>query len=235
MSEIMLALPSKGRLQEQAMALFAEAGLTIERPGGARAYSGSMAAMPEVIVRFLSASEIARELIRGTIDIGITGEDLVHESAETGPQQVAIVKRMGFGRADVVVAVPDAWIDVTGMDDLSDVAADFRARHGRWLRVATKYVNLTRRHFAKSGIAEYRIVESLGATEAAPASGAADLIVDITSTGATLTANGLRILSDGVMLESEAVTMVSRTAEWNGAKRATLNALLARIGAEPFA
>lgn len=234
MSAIMLALPSKGRLQEEAMDLFAGSGLTIERPGGARSYLGEMPAMPEVTVRFLSASEIARELIRGTIDLGITGEDLIHETAETGPMQVAIVQRLGFGRADVVVAVPDAWIDVTAMDDLSDVAADFRARHGRWLRVATKYVNLTRRHFAQAGIAEYRIVESLGATEAAPASGAADLIVDITSTGSTLQANGLRILTDGVMLESEAVMMVARNADWSGPRRSTLDRLLEKLGAKPF-
>ena len=234
MSSIMLALPSKGRIQEEAVAVFEKAGLTIERPGGARSYLGEMAAMPDVIVRFLSASEIARELIRGTIDIGITGEDLIHETAETGPQQVEIVKRLGFGRADAVVAVPDSWIDVTTMDDLSDVAADFRARHGRWLRIASKFVNLTRRHFAAHGIAEYRIVESLGATEAAPASGAADLIVDITSTGATLKANGLRILEDGVMLKSESLLLVARNAEWHEGRLAVLNRLTDAIGATRF-
>lgn len=234
MSSIMLALPSKGRIQEEAIAVFEKAGLAIERPGGARSYLGEMAAMPDVIVRFLSASEIARELIRGTIDIGITGEDLIHETAETGPQQVEIVKRLGFGRADAVVAVPDSWIDVTTMDDLSDVAADFRARHGRWLRIATKFVNLTRRHFAAHGIAEYRIVESLGATEAAPASGAADLIVDITSTGATLKANGLRILEDGVMLKSESLLLVARNAEWHEGRLAVLNRLADTIGATRF-
>lgn len=232
MNGIMLALPSKGRLQEQAVELFAAAGLPIERPGGARSYLGDMAAMPEVTVRFLSASEIARELIRGTIDLGITGEDLIHESAEQGPEQVDIVKRLGFGRADVVVAVPDAWIDVTDMDDLSDVAADFRARHERWLKVATKYVNITRRHFARHGIAEYRIVESLGATEAAPASGAADLIVDITTTGSTLKANGLRILGDGVMLKSEAVLMTARNTDWSDSRRVALrDGLLDKLGA----
>jgi ATP phosphoribosyltransferase len=234
MSSIMLALPSKGRIQQEAIAVFEKAGLTIERPGGARSYLGEMAAMPEVIVRFLSASEIARELIRGTIDIGITGEDLIHETAETGPQQVEIVKRLGFGRADAVVAVPDSWIDVTTMDDLSDVAADFRARHGRWLKIATKFVNLTRRHFAAHGIAEYRIVESLGATEAAPASGAADLIVDITSTGSTLRANGLRVLEDGVMLKSESLLLVARNAEWHEGKLAVLDRLADAIGASRF-
>lgn len=234
MSTIMLALPSKGRIQEDAIAVFEKAGLSITRPGGARSYLGEMAAMPEVTVRFLSASEIARELIRGTIDIGITGEDLIHETAEAGPQQVEIVKRLGFGRADAVVAVPDSWIDVTAMDDLSDVAADFRARHGRWLKVATKFVNLTRRHFARHGIAEYRIVESLGATEAAPASGAADLIVDITTTGSTLKANGLRVLEDGVMLKSESLLLVSRNADWHEGKLAILGRLLGTLGASRF-
>lgn len=234
MSTIMLALPSKGRIQEESLAVFANAGLAIDRPGGARSYLGEMAAMPDVSVRFLSASEIARELIRGTIDIGITGEDLIHETAAAGPDQIAIVKRLGFGRADAVVAVPDSWIDVTTMDDLSDVAADFRARHGRWLKVATKFVNLTRRHFAAHGIAEYRIVESLGATEAAPASGAADLIVDITSTGSTLIANGLRIIEDGTMLKSESLLMVARNAEWHEGKLETLGRLLSALGAETF-
>ena len=231
MTSIMLALPSKGRIQEEAIAVFEKSGLTIERPGGARSYLGEMAAMPDVIVRFLSASEIARELIRGTIDIGITGEDLIHETAETGPQHVEIVKRLGFGRADAVVAVPDSWIDVTTMDDLSDVAADFRARHGRWLKIATKFVNLTRRHFSAHGIAEYRIVESLGATEAAPASGAADLIVDITTTGSTLKANGLRVLEDGIMLKSESLLLVARNAHWHEGKQAVLNRLAEAVGA----
>ncbi|RDE07990.1 ATP phosphoribosyltransferase [Pelagibacterium lacus] len=234
MSTILLALPSKGRIQEEAIAVFDRVGLTISRPGGARSYLGAMAGMPDVTVRFLSASEIARELIRGSIDLGITGEDLIHETAEAGPAQVAVARRLGFGRADAVVAVPDSWIDVTTMEDLSDVAADFRARHGRWLRVATKFVNLTRRHFARHGIAEYRIVESLGATEAAPASGAADLVVDITSTGSTLKANGLRVLENGVMLQSEALLLVARNAPWTPEKRSTLNRLLAPLGAEPF-
>lgn len=234
MSTIMLAVPSKGRIQEESIAIFERAGLAIDRPGGARSYLGEIDGWPEIIVRFLSASEIARELIRGTIDIGITGEDLIHETAEIGPEQVSVARRLGFGRADAVVAVPDAWIDVTAMDDLSDVAADFRARHGRWLKVATKFVNLTRRHFARHGIAEYRIVESLGATEAAPASGAADLIVDITSTGSTLKANGLRILDDGVMLKSEALLLVSRNADWSQDRLAILNRLLSALNAEAF-
>ncbi len=125
--------------------------------------------------------------------------------------------------------MPDAWIDVTHMHDLADVASDFRSRHGRWLRIATKYITMTRQHFALAGIAEYRIVESLGATEAAPASGVADIIVDITTTGSTLTANGLRVLEDGTLLKSEACLLVSRTAAWTPERRALLDAVLARL------
>ena len=137
---------------------------------------------------------------------------------------------LGFGRCDVVVAVPEAWIDVATMEDLDDVAAEFRPRHGRRLTVATKYVNLTRRFFAGHGIADYRIVESLGATEGAPATGAADLIVDITTTGATLRDNGLKVLDDGVILKSEAHLVTSLVATWDAGQRATLEAVLDRIG-----
>lgn len=230
MSEITLAIPSKGRLEQATRDAFAEAGLTVTRPGGARAYQGALEGMSGVVVRFVSAGEIARELVRGGVAIGVTGADLIHETAVSGPQSVVFAKQLGFGAADVIIAVPDAWADVTHMRDLSDVAADFRVRHGRFLRIATKYVNLTRRFFADAGIREYRIVESLGATEAAPASGAADLIVDITSTGATLRANGLRILADGVILASQANLIVSRTAPWSTQDLDVVARLLSAFG-----
>ncbi|NGP17366.1 ATP phosphoribosyltransferase [Devosia aurantiaca] len=225
-----LAVPSKGRLEELTRAWFAERGLTITRPGGARSYLGAIEGLPDVTVRFYPASEIARELIRGNIDLGVTGRDLIHETSETGPASVDFARDLQFGHADVVVAVPDAWIDVTHMHDLADVASDFRSRHGRWLRIATKYITITRQHFARAGIAEYRIVESLGATEAAPASGVADIVVDITSTGSTLAANGLRVLEDGVMLKSEANLIVSRTADWSAPRKRALDDLLSRLG-----
>jgi ATP phosphoribosyltransferase len=234
MSGITLAVPSKGRLDELTREAFSGAGAAIVRPGGARAYLGMLEGFPDVTVRFFPASEIARELIRGSIDMGVTGTDLIHETSESGPRSVLLAKPLGFGMADVVVAVPDAWIDVTQMHDLADVASDFRARHGRWLRVATKYVNITRRHFAAHGIAEYRIVESLGATEAAPASGVADLIVDITTTGSTLAANGLRVLDDGIILKSEACLTVSKTARWTSKRKAAANAVLTKLGATKF-
>jgi ATP phosphoribosyltransferase len=229
MSGITLAVPSKGRLEELTRDWFASKGLTITRPSGARSYLGAIDGMPEITVRFFPASEIARELIRGNIDLGVTGLDLIHETSESGPASVSVASKLGFGNADVVVAVPEAWIDVTHMHDLADVASDFRSRHGRWMRIATKYITVTRQHFAKAGIAEYRTVESLGATEAAPASGVADIVVDITTTGSTLAANGLRVLEDGVMLQSEACLIVSRTAAFAPQRKAQLDAVLARL------
>ncbi len=233
MSGITLAVPSKGRLEELTRDWFAAKGMRITRPGGARSYLGAVDGWPDVTVRFFPASEIARELIRGTIDLGVTGLDLIHETSESGPASVTVAGELGFGNADVVVAVPEAWIDVTHMHDLADVASDFRARHGRWLRIATKYITITRQHFARAGIAEYRTVESLGATEAAPASGVADIVVDITTTGSTLAANGLRVLEDGVMLQSQACLIVSRTAKWAGTEaEGQLTGLLEHLGLE---
>ena len=220
---LILAVPSKGRLEEETRRVFGESRLPITRPGGARSYVGAIKNQPGVSVRFYTLNE-------GAIDIAVTGIDLIHEAAENGTDKVLQVKPLNFGQADVVVAVPDAWIDVTHMVDLADVASDFRYRHGRWLRVATKYVHLTRKFFAEWGIAEYRIVESAGATEAAPASGAADLIVDITSSGETLAANALRILEDGLVMKSEAHLIVSKAADWSPLKKAQLEALLSIMG-----
>lgn len=209
-----VALPSKGRMKDDAIAIFARAGLTVSAIGNDRSYRGRIEGIDGVEVAFLSASEIARELGAGAVDFGVTGEDLVREGLARADERVEITARLGFGNADVVVAVPDIWKDVDSMADLGDVAADFRTRHGRRLTIATKYWRLTQNFFStRHGIQLYRIVESLGATEGAPASGAADIIVDITSTGSTLTANHLRILSDGVILKSEACLVRARKAE----------------------
>lgn len=208
---ITLALPSKGRLKEQALDALAKAGLPVVQPADSRKYRARIETRDDVEVVFLSASEIAGELGQGGIDLGVTGEDLVRETIPDWQGKVEIAARLGFGHADVVVAVPEVWRDVETMADLDDVAADFRQRHGRRLRIATKYWRLTQNFFSqKHGIQVYRIVESLGATEGAPAAGSADVIVDITSTGATLAANHLRILDDGVILRSEACLVTSR-------------------------
>lgn len=229
---LVLAVPSKGRLQENANAFFARAGLKLAQGSGARDYRGKLVGVPGVEVRYLSASEIASQLASGAAHLGVTGEDLIRETLPDVRGQVELLTPLGFGNATVVVAVPQAWIDVRVMADLDEVAATMRTRHGRRLRVATKYVNLTRRFFAETGVADYRIVESLGATEGAPAAGSAEIIVDITTTGATLAANALKILDDGIILRSEANLVASLKAKWGEAQRAALRTVLGRISAE---
>lgn len=230
-SPFVLAVPSKGRLQENADAFFARAGLALAKPRGARDYRGTIAGLDQVEIAYLSASEIAAQLARGQIHLGITGEDLIRESIADADKRVMLIEQLGFGSANVVVAVPQAWIDVRTMADLDDVATSFRVKHNRRMRVATKYINLTRHFFALHGIVDYRIVESAGATEGAPASGAAELIVDITTTGATLAANGLKVLDDGTMLRSQANLVASRAADWNAEARETARIILDHIAA----
>lgn len=229
---LVLAVPSKGRLQENATAFFGRAGLKFVKASGERGYRGTIAGVEGAEVAFLSASEIVAQLASGAAHLGVTGEDLVREQLSDADAAVEMLTPLGFGQANVVVAVPQAWIDVRSMTDLEDVASTMRARHGRKLRVATKYVNLTRRFFAEHGLADYRIVESLGATEGAPAAGTAEIVVDITTTGATLAANALKVLDDGVMLASEANLVASTRAPWSARARAAVRTILSRIAAE---
>jgi ATP phosphoribosyltransferase len=219
---ITIGIPSKGRLMEATAEVFAKAGHAIDRTGSERGYRGKLTGLDTVSVAFLSASEIASNLRDGTLDAGVTGEDLLRETIPPTDESVNIAKRLAFGFAKVIVAVPECWLDVASMADLDDVAEQFYRAHGRRLRVATKYHNLTRRFFAEKGVTGYRIVESLGATEGAPAAGTAELIVDITTTGSTLAANHLRILDDGLILDSSAVLAIRSTAD-------ALHDLLAKI------
>lgn len=200
-----LGIPSKGRLMEATAELLAKAGFTIDRTGSERGYRGKLIGLANVEIAFLSASEIAGQLRDGRIQLGVTGEDLLREKIPPTDETVDVALRLGFGPARVIVAVPECWLDVAAMADLDDVAEQFYRNHGRRLRVATKYINLTRRWFAAHGVTGYRIVESAGATEGAPSAGTAELIVDITTTGSTLAANNLRILDDGLILDSCAV------------------------------
>jgi ATP phosphoribosyltransferase len=229
---LVIAVPSKGRLMENAHAFFARAGITLRQPGGGRDYRGLVPEIPGVEVAYLSAAEIAGQLAAGSVHLGVTGEDLVRELIPDSDERVLLLDGLGFGFANVAVAVPQAWIDVRTMRDLDDVVTAFHARHGRRMRVATKYVNLTRGFFARYGIVDYRVVESLGATEGAPAAGVAELIVDITTTGATLAANGLKVVDDGIMLRSQANLVAALGAEWDADARAAARALLDRIAAE---
>ena len=228
--KLVLAVPSKGRLQENANAFFARAGLNVVQGRGARDYRGVLEGAPHVEVAFLSASEIVRNLASGAAHLGVTGEDLVHKLQALG--KVELLTELGFGHANVIVAVPQAWIDVRTMADLEDVASAYRAKRGERMRVATKYVNMTRAFFAEKGVSDYRIVESLGATEGAPAAGQAELIVDITTTGATLAANALKILDNGVILRSQANLVASLAASWTPETLESARLILARIAAE---
>lgn len=227
---VVFAVPSKGRLMEQTVEVLAKAGLTLRKSAHARGYRGEIAELPGVEVAYVSASEIAGLLKSGGAHFGVTGEDLVRETIPDADARVVFLKKLGFGHADVVVAVPAFWLDVTTMAGLDAITPAFRQRHGRWLRIATKYLNLTRGYFDRHGLTGYRLVESLGATEGTPASGSADLIVDITSTGETLRANGLRILEDGVILRSEANLIASTSADWTPAARAVETELRRRLG-----
>jgi ATP phosphoribosyltransferase len=232
MSALVLAVPAKGRLQGNAEAFFARAGLDLVKPRGARNYRGAIAGIDGVEVAFISAAEIAEQLAAGAVHFGITGEDLVREMIPAADDKVVLLDGLGFGHANVAVAVPEAWIDVRSMADLDDVATSFRLIHDRRLRVATKYINLTRFYFARHGIVDYRIVESAGATEGAPAAGTAELIVDITTTGATLAANGLKVLEDGIMLRSQANLVAARAASWGKSELAIARLILDRIAAQ---
>ncbi len=233
--KLLIAVPSKGRLQENTMAFFTRAGLHLSQEGGSRDYRGVIADLPGVEILFLSASEIVAKLDSGDTHFGVTGEDLIREAVADADRKITLLSPLGFGHANVVVAVPKGWIDASTMEDLEEIAADFHSAHNRRMRVATKYVNLTRRFFAEHGVADYRIVESLGATEGAPSSGTAEFIVDITTTGSTLEANALKVLDDGVMLKSQANLAASRQADWSSQTLALARSVLGRLSAEQAA
>jgi ATP phosphoribosyltransferase len=238
--KLILAVPSKGRLMDETAQLFAKGGLTLARTGSERGYRGELQGLPGVEVAFVSASEIADLLRRGEVHLGVTGEDLVRDLIPDAEMEVTFLRPLGFGHADVVVAVPEFWIDVSTMSDLEEAALLYRRRHGTRMRVATKYRTLTRMFFsghryggeprAVDTVTMYRIVESLGATEGAPAAGLAELIVDITSTGSTLRANGLRVLDDGVILRSEANLVMSRRALWSPTSEGLREAIVESLG-----
>jgi ATP phosphoribosyltransferase len=227
MSEpLIIAVPSKGRLKEQVEAWLADCGVPLQSVGGARGYLASLKGVPGAQVRLLSAGDIAEALDAGEVHLGITGEDLLRERGDDLEARILLLRALGFGRADLVVAAPKSWLDVDSMSDLEEVAHDYLARTGRRMRVATKYLAQTRAFFARHGVVDYRITESSGATEGAPATGAAELVVDITTTGATLAANGLKVLPDGLILKSQAQLAASLQAHWSPEALAAAERLL---------
>ena len=226
-----IGVPSKGRLMEQCFDWFAARGLPMRRTGDAREYSGAIEGIEGADLVLLSAGEVPRELSAGRLHLGVTGTDLVREQLADWPAQVAELAPMGFGHADLVVAVPASWVDVETLDDLDAVAAAFRATHGFRLRIATKYHRLVRDYLRRNGVADYQLVDSQGATEGTIRNMTAEAIADITSTGATLKANHLKMLDAPPVLRSQATLFAARTAAWDGCHR-TLTAVLDRLGLE---
>ncbi|MCA3447018.1 MAG: ATP phosphoribosyltransferase [Rhodobacter sp.] len=228
-----IGVPSKGRLMDRTFAWFGARGLTMRQSGSEREYSGSMDGLDGAELVLLSASEIPRELSAGRIHLGVTGSDLVRDRLADWDMQVAELAALGFGQADLIIAVPAAWIDVDTLDDLDAVAAAFRAAHGHRLRIATKYHRLVRDFLAGQGVADYQLVDSLGATEGSVRNLTAEAIADITSTGETLRANHLKMLSDGLVHRSEATLYAARAADWTPAARAALADLARCAGLVP--
>ncbi len=217
---IRLGVPSKGRLMEKTFDWFGARGITLTRSGSDREYAGVVDGIRDVSLILLSASEVPRELAAGRLHFGVTGTDLIEEKLPLWEQQVEPVAELGFGFADLVIAVPKAWIDVDTIDDLDAVAAAFRKTHGFRLRIATKYHRLVREYLRYGGVADYALVDSQGATEGTVANETAEAIADITSSGETLRANHLKVLSDGPILRSQATLWRSRVAEVPESERA---------------
>ncbi|AXT28818.1 ATP phosphoribosyltransferase (plasmid) [Ruegeria sp. AD91A] len=224
-----LGVPSKGRLMEKTFSWFEKGGITLSRSGSDREYAGKVEGIDGVSLILLSAGEIPRELAAGRIHLGVTGIDLVHEKLPRWEQQVEEVSRLGFGKADLIIATPACWVDVDTLDDLDAAAAAFRKTHGHRLRIATKYHRLVREFLTEAGVADYTLVDSQGATEGTVMNETAEAIADITSTGETLRANHLKILSDGLILQSQATLWRSRVAKYDAAEKAALSELLGRL------
>jgi ATP phosphoribosyltransferase len=225
-----IGVPSKGRLMDKTFDWFGARGLTMRQSGAGREYAGVVEGIDGVDLVLLSASEVPRELAAGRIHLGVTGSDLVQDKLADWERQVQVLAPLGFGHAELILAVPTAWIDVDTLDDLDAAAAAFRASHGHRLRIATKYHRLVREYLTARGVADYQLVDSQGATEGTVKNATAEAIADITSSGETLRANHLKPLSDGPIHRSEAVLYAARAADWTGGERATLQALATRIG-----
>ena len=228
---IKLGVPSKGRLMEKTFDWFGKRGIFLSRSGSDREYAGAVGGIDGVELVLLSAGEIPRELAAGRIHLGVTGTDLVREKLARWEQQVEEVDPLGFGEADLILAVPKAWVDVDTLDDLDGAAAAFRATHGFRMRIATKYHRLVRDFLRDNGVADYALVDSQGATEGTVKNETAEAIADITSTGETLRANHLKLLGDGLILKSQATLFRSRTATLSNAERKTLKSLMEQLGA----
>ncbi|SFA84881.1 ATP phosphoribosyltransferase catalytic subunit [Poseidonocella pacifica] len=226
---VKLGVPSKGRLMEKTFDWFGRRGIGLRRTGSEREYAASVEGIDGLDLVLLSAGEIPRELSAGRIHLGVTGNDLVQEKLANWEQQARVLTGLGFGEANLIIAVPNAWVDVNTLEDLDAVSRAFRAVHGHRLRIATKYHRLVREFLRDQGVADYQLVDSQGATEGTVKNETAEAVADITSTGETLRANHLKILDDGLILRSQATLFKSRTAPLAGDERETMTALIDRL------
>lgn len=226
---IKLGVPSKGRLMDKTFAWFGTRGVTLSLTGGAREYAGSVEGVDGVELVLLSAGEIPRELAAGRIHAGVTGLDMVREKLPAWESRVSEASLLGFGRADLIIAVPEFWSDVTTVDDLDIAATEFRRRHGHRMRIATKYHRLVHGFLKDAQVSDYQLVDSQGATEGTVKNLTAEAIADITSTGETLRANHLRILNDALVLRSEAALFKTRAQVWDSKARAVWDELSAQL------
>ena len=227
---VKLGVPSKGRLMEKTFDWFGARGVTLTLAGSDREYAGQVKGTPGVELVLLSAGEIPRELQAGRIHLGVTGSDLVREKLAHWDSRVTELAPLGFGQADLIIAVPATWVDVDTLDDLDAAAAAFRARHGHRLRIATKYHRLIRDFLRDHGVADYLLVDSQGATEGTVKNLTAEAIADITSSGETLRANHLKVLSDGLVHQSQATLFKARSATWAAAEKTAYAGLMERLG-----
>ena len=207
---IRLGIPSKGRLKKHVEKFFLEKGLELVKVGSSREYLAEFKEEKKIQIILLAASDLPLEIKKGNLDIGITGRDLVFEKVLDWQKWVVELQQLGFGNADLVIGVPQFWIDVNHLDDLDEVAYLFRKKYSRCLRIATKYQNITREFLIDKQVTNFEIVESQGATEGAIVNGIADVVVDITSTGETLKQNKLKTIEDGILLKSFAAIFMNK-------------------------
>ena len=207
---INVGVPSKGRLRKDVLNIFKKNKLTIISERGERDLLGSLKQYKNVRILYLHAREIIERLGDGSLDMGFSGFDLLKESEINTQKKINVLKRYEFGKATLVVAIPDPWIDVQTVADLEEIAFEFKDKKKKRLRVATKYPNLTNNFLVSKGVTQYKLVPSLGATETYPFIGSSEIITDITSTGKTLKDNNLRIFKDGLILKSQACVLYSK-------------------------
>jgi ATP phosphoribosyltransferase len=225
-----IGVPSKGRLMEKTFDWFGARGITMRQSGAEREYAGIVEGIDGVELVMLSAGEIPRELMAGRVHLGVTGSDLVREKLADWQRHVTELAPLGFGHADLIIAVPSAWVDVETLEDLDAVASQFRRTHGHRLRIATKYHRLVREFLTAQGVADYQLVDSQGATEGTVKNMTAEAIADITSSGETLRANHLKVLSDSLIHGSQAVLFRAEQAEWADDTLGTFDLLCTRLG-----